>query len=794
MSKKFPAIRYHGNKEAAVRHTKRGMLELFKTEELHGRMGVKTFARTVEVSPYTSIRTVITPKQTFIHITSNPPEVPEQIPIEEEPEEFDYARCPSAFIIRSIPLEYVLLTDHVQEGYVIAFDHASQKWRVASYRAPTGETVPQAGNLGWYHLQRERRTGAYSPCDVVTWDGQPSPTFTPPFFMGHYDAGDQDIYKQTVLTRFVYFQGLRYNTPRETVGACILEAKDDEGVLHDYMYLQCVVLGNTDDGVDTGDAYSCYDRFYRLPLSELTTDTIWSDWEDVASVGAASFVDELTFSPIHVEFYAPRSCCYVDKDGFSYTIREYSRNQEPNQPISTSHQGCSALIKYNMRDGTSEVLTSSEIAAPTFLVDYNEDESGRNWSGGATATNSGGPWIFYVFPGTQDLYTLGLTHNMQCNANEVNPDGPSDIWGAESYNVALDLVFFKNLEQIDRIPFGKSSCAQSWLDPLDGPSGITWSDAICEEYGMWIYEYHPEIPNSMSYLESVVSYNDAPGYFNITWVHEGEHELISSLDVPAYHPTTGTPTRPTDFTESYAKSWVEGTTSEEKKIAYSTWPVSTWENSTIEFGTSFSFQLGDTLMFNSYYGSALHYPVVGLGNEEWRFLYTGIYAPHQASREATQLWGGALNFVAKKIADGSDANSMFLANSYAIHREVNGEKPYLWLRRKLYRSTTLLNEGHPNPAYRIAVYQIVTSDVDPGTEADSTDNIYNDASSYERETWVFWTKPLGSYYDLVDDPDYEEIPHWNDEEFYLDSNFITEKHLNAITKESGGAFFRIGII
>jgi hypothetical protein len=142
-----------------------------------------------------------------------------------------------------------------------------------------------------------------------------------------------------------------------------------------------------------------------------------------------------------------------------------------------------------------------------------------------------------------------------------------------------------------------------------------------------------------------------------------------------------------------------------------------------------------------------------------------------------------------KVDVPGDYQDIWLADSFAIHRSVgaSGEKPYLWLRRKLYPS------GSTGPLNIVnhTTGNIVTADQDPGLQI--SEPYYFNQTAFYRKIWWLWTKPSGSLIDLTADPTFTEH-HWEDSEWELTSNFTSLGQLNAMTREEGANLFNIGVI
>jgi hypothetical protein len=812
MPKNFPYLRLFGNQDAAVRHVRRGMAELFRAEELWDKMGVPISKRTVEVSEHTSITVYRSRGQTFIDIHSNPPVLPEIVPPPEEKEFPERYACPSAFLIRSFESTFGVGA-YDTDGYIIAYNHQTKRWEKARFSSESGNTVPEAGNIGWYHANDERRTGLYDHCDVITWKGQNAPDLMPLTVAGH-DNGEQ---KTKFTSPNVYFQGRKFSTPYDVLGACILEAADDDGELHDYMYLHLGSFTSASTGTLI-EPYKVSDRSYRAKLSDVLSSSGAPTWDLVATASALDFADELNMFAVNQQFLAPRSCGYIDKDGFVYVIREYWIN-DPHNVVHNHRHGATAFIKYNIRDMTGEVISSTATNSPVLDLtvssspyDTNNPGAGPSgitftefgdniFSGFYNIQNLGTPWVFYVFPGTQDLYYLALEHSYNWSSTYGAFIGGEKLY-VYSGSGSTDLVVYKNHEEFDRIEFIK--LLNSGHLSIDWPQqNEEWSNWECIARTKWIYEYHPEIKGLLNHVQvEIKTENEGPETLTTyTWHRNNEESLLYSEALPGFLSSL-------NWNGPLIQFWIPPVVMagfEDGEFLYSDAANRVYEPCT--FHNSAAYNGGSELLITAWgigsagglglggifplqtYVSKVSHPGYGVWNLEAKFG-CGNYGEVLSTHWPLRHYGSSQGFVLKgKVDVPGDYQDIWLADSFAIHRSVgaSGEKPYLWLRRKLYPS------GSTGPLNIVnhTTGNIVTADQDPGLQI--SEPYYFNQTAFYRKIWWLWTKPSGSLIDLTADPTFTEH-HWEDSEWELTSNFTSLGQLNAMTREEGANLFNIGVI
>jgi len=800
MSKKIPALRFHGNQVAGYRHIRRGLVELFITQGIQERTGVPVLKRTVEISDHTSITVHISGEQDIIHITSNPPSLPEIIPPLEEKEEIELLKCPSAFQIRYLNVN-TSLDAYKKPGYLIGYNHEKKKWQIVSYKNKFGGTEPLTGNLGWYHA-KTKPAGLYNRCDVVTWNGQSTPDFCP--------TGLHEITGRAPHNKFIrpvfFFQGREIMAPNNVVGACILEDKV-EGKDIDFFYVHCADLQSTDFTGGGTKSLVCTDVIYRAPVAEAMSEEVGDpDWIEVGRFLASDFIDILSFSilaPSYQKvawFEKPASTDYVDANGFAYCTRTYIGMEFQGW---FAKDGCNITLKVNMRDGTCKVLGHTDEGGDFWTSSastYGDTSIGGSWFGlvlgdseeswgghyNGSYDNSSKPHIFYIFPGTQDLYYLALRATAATSMSISVPPVEDDSYpgsGQFYENTILDIVVYKNGQEIDFIPWYEKLAVSSWA--YSG-GHIASASTLYYENTKWVYEYHPEIPGCKNYFEHRVTGSNGGASEEIIWTRGDESEVVR------YAEQAGTTTRP---------DWPYRTV----------WPFAeagNFEHVDIDPAHSGQFWLHWLDLAEDINGSPFR--LADPGTNSWEFgspLYSNIYTyPYgrtfdkafrpQLGNAGLGLFDGALSKPQEYHCYGSAQSFYYQVNppdidnftgtycgaAYAIHRPVKGgEKPYLWLQRKHNLNTVIQSA----PSLSLHIY---LAEGDPAT----VPHFFYDTALW-KDFWWLWNYPLGSIQDLEEDED-GEFSHWNDEHWVLHSNVASAHTLNAMTKETGNAFFNIGIL
>ena len=851
MSKPFPALRFHGPTDACARHIKRGLLELFKTEELQKRMGVPILRRTVEVSDYTTIMVHIAQEQTFVHITSNPPELPELITLEEEKEPEFYG-CPSAFLIRKrVRASPGINTEDEADGYLIGYDHRSRRWRVVSYKPDTGETVAFAGNLGWYDI-RSSETGTHTHCDVITWKGQASPNFSVPYVNIYYVPllGFPEVPIDNSLASSFYFQGREFSAPSLVVGACILPAEENI----DYVYLHTVSLTETHWGGSGNDdnSYSTTDRAYRKKLSEVLSES--GGWQQINSNTNIANTG-LSYHPNFVKWMPPRACSYVDKEGISYFVREYMLYGAPDEVL--EHDGAMAFISFNLKTGAYDVLSSSETSVPTGLDVYTPgDVAPHDAPGGSRSRrqhwdNTGRPWVFYVWPGTQDLYHAAL--EIKHDANGIlsltgKQDMGSDIKlplysQTSSYVGHTDLIIYKNFKEIDRMRLVDYNEAISMENSWTSYVGVGFRENCHigtyqhDVTNISLFDYHPEIKKSKRYLKL----ENYTGYTVITYIDDylGTAENVMATNRLDYETWTD-PVTGHVVTWSINVPWLflNARIPEGNSENLHHWASVSWGN----------YNAGAHLDPPQFYSNTLFsfslIPYEGLGSvpplnetNADQFLKDQYVSTFHncfclglidSWRDIAPLFGSATGMdYLSRYADGANNFGRYWKPcAYALHRPPTGagEKPFLYLRRNIYVDipyrgqvelgyVDLLPEATSQGVeYFGSISKIYLSDKSPQEYNPNTDHDFDafgfytadkylqpffrngepGTGQYNREGRWIWSKPTGHLRDPDDPPSLESF--WDDEAWTLLSNFTSSAFLNKLTKEEGLDFFDIGVL
>lgn len=792
-------MRYHGNPEAGFRHTKRGLYELGKTEELQKKMGVPVLKRTVEVSEYTSITVHIAQDQTFVHITSNPPFLPEPlVPPKEKEEKIPY-RCPSIFIIRQMLTQGSAAQQH--DGYLIGYDHDTDRWRVVKYSNPLLEgAAPQGGNLGWYHLPTDE-AGTFNECDVLTWKKNILPNFRAFHPTYSFDSSDNSS---------LYFQGIKFAGPTgSVVGACILKAgpdaeRPDNGAQSYYVYAHTVVF----DWLEETGTYKIRDRISRKKLNDALNNVgswyiLWSSpffyvstdkqYQDI------NWAEPLSSYPDGHFLYGARSLDYIDPEGYAYYFREYIGGIAPgDDSYDFDGRGQQALIKQNMKTGSFTVECTPDFVpyvAGTASYTYEPTTIFSGYyqgDGDIVISNIGRSAPLYLFPGTQDLYLVEMemfaSHGCSYRFFDKSVPGTrSEHHAAAGSGIST----FKITENRRRT-------IKTWDVTVDySSSGVdanaNYPEDLYNSYGeanmqLWtVFQYHPEMPAAEvslrmrlagdSYSVDIYLNQSFTNYCQITApVNYHSYWSWAGTDFTTDHSSTSFMVSAPDMLYWLDKQWYTPAVTHYSSIEHA-----------CRFntcGTAIGPGLGGFSL--GWVNTDYHLNIVWDPNETgFRMKFGSFWYSTNNEERYIPSETPADMFLRKNPIDDSD--DKFQVTSYAIHRPVHkGEpKPYIMVRKKI----KITDNGYlqdPN------VKGVATGYLEDFFDFQTPTGTVTVEAAGRPKTPALTTDLTGSLSNLTVDPDREET-HWEDT-FELVSNILTAKQLNQMTKESGSAFFEIGIL
>lgn len=785
MSSPFPQIRLHGNKTAAVQHTKRGMLELFKTQAIQERAQVPVLKRSVEVNDWTTIFVQIAEEQTFIDITCNPP-VPGLEEVEKPEKKPEPGKCPAAFVVRKaagVDKGLAGFTDNDKEqGYIIAYNHARSMWQIASYTDVTGagNTFASCSNIGWWHASNDKP--GYNQCDVLSWYGSSFYDFTIPLF-----NEDGDTSRQTHLAKRIMFKGRSFTTPNNVLGAAII---DIAGI--DYVYIHTCSL------VDYSVGYKISQEIgYRVKLSEMFNsngDDV--DWEVTGTVigddiewGGAS-----GYSASPARLLHPLSTAYVDKDGYSYMLHRAnvvvpSENFEQYGGTDTAF-GVTGLIKYNLRDMSHEFIYDSTLNIPTITVSgahesaffvtskavYNLDNNGfmsSNWN-----YSQAEPHLIWMWGGTKDMWTAAVQWNGSAHQSTVRSGVSGGTWTDNctgAVDVSTDLIIYKNGEEHERFPFYSRS--SGGVGTYGRADYTFWPPEYEEVYGeltnTTLIQYHPEIKDSWVSTRRDLLDGGATVKFSLV---EGTKETLittAARDVNLYG----------DEHEFWQPRMIGGANTVRILTAPLTVPsggassgsdsVNMYLNSLIEWGDSpllvnydidERYHLGSV---NTVLTQSIMQNGYGLGSEGSGGKPTRLGA--QSRIEEGDL-GMSTGFWIKHRPNWDSVEPF---EGYAIHHniEIDGKSvaPYIAIQRKYNR-----NEG-----------------LDPWLGG--MREVAHGEDQLDNATPV-WSEELGTWRDTTfDEPD-NPGHQLNVDDWELKSNVLTEKQIRQLTKETDNMMLEIGVL
>lgn len=795
MSKPFPAIRFHGNNLACVRHIKRGMLELFKTEALQKTMGVPVLRRTIEVSEYTTIMVHIAKEQTFIHITSNPPELPEKVPVTEEKEVEDYL-CPYSFLVRKRDrtVKNMPQVNFDHDGYLIAYDGDTRRWRVATFRGKDGSTVPYAANLGWFHAGNDAERG-YNHCDVVTWHGQSSPDFEPPFV--NTTSGPAFRGPFHFLKSVFYFQGRKLSAPGFVVGACILPEGDDK-----YFYVHTIGMTLDNWGTASPQSYICRDRCYRQEYAAtMAGGSTWTllyqrdysdtslPFEDVGQPGG----------PYVKGWGPPRSCDFIDENGIAHFIREYASNNltqglETRLNYATPLDG-NAYIKFNLRTGKYDYEQWFGQCMPRLYQTrdrvFQEYERMVN-----IYLPFPEPWIFYIWPGTEELcYASIKTEAFGYNNYVYNKveDGPG--YGSWSYSGRWSCQLFiyrgSKIHETFQMSEAQSAGFDSWFKPV--VSTITyWSGYAVQRYWKTSYlmEYHPDIPKCKRMVISSMEGQIGQSVL----LEDKKTTLIVAIDVPTSLTCEGNDVGTVAYGIQYPTNVAPGGFNDDWAYRQTQYTHAAWR---LDASLKQNFE-GAGSDYLPWFGiqndqpeadiNRASIPIYGLPTTATFSISLGIrHDPAWRERMIMKGTGGTIHCVNLR-ADG-ETQVFFRPDCYAVHRRVPGmsEKPFLYVRKKITPVYLAEAPSGTFPNGRLPIFDQLAG----VPRYDETDDYEAPVDTTYGYDMYFGSDPTGGY--SSDDTEDEEI-YMDTDDWELLSNILTAEELNQMTKETGNAFFDIGIL
>jgi hypothetical protein len=818
------------------------MLELFKTQSVQELAGVPIMKRTVEVDEYTTITVQIAKEQTFIDITSTMGHV--EVEKEEEVSEQDILQCPAGFIIRKRTQYTKGFTtwseDEEEQGYIIAYNHAKKNWAVASYQDATGSgnTFAHASNIGWWHVPNKQ---AYSSCDVITWYGQSYFDFSPPTLRG-YTTPDPDYSRINMLTRYFFFKGRKFTAPQNHVlGACIIDVANV-----DYIYVLTTNLANKDS---TSGYYFSSLTSSRMKMSALLNGS--TDWETAKGLNYSDF----DFNADDTSGYywdAPMSTAYIDKDGYAYLVMKHNRrvpsasSTDTNPGTTTLVSGSTEFIKFNMRNLSYEILNASIDCIPPLILSGRLERNVSTVGGGYllainddalikgsySYTNVGRPWIFYALGGTKDLWTFALEWDAH-GYSDLVPSGSTsgqatDYTCAGGGYLTCTVIVSKNMVEHERIPLmtrsGDTVCQFHRFSPY--PSTAEFEVAAAIAKSRVVLEYHPEIANSMRYMELDVG----PGGYSVSVkLVEGNKTVDTISD-----------SIPADYSGRFASNGNQVGWFYAPPLQMQT-TVHRWGLllATLDEGTIYGVGSGGmgsvqrTFLFNTIC-TAEQYP------DNFLFIEPNFVPGHNSS-----LWGGGVGdfgidggasggnsnlvaglgtrigaraYIAKYgSAEGwwcplaEDQQTCVPVEGFAVHRPTNtkhGTKaPYIYLKRKVrlckeqnadHNSWLVLNDNFPRN--RLSKTDPRTQDPWQPADYDQPTETYdtNDVMvGHSRKKWWMYTDPIGWYQQNGYNPwnpDDIRKPQWVDRGWTLESNVLTAKQLNKMTKDSDMAFFEIAVL
>jgi len=458
MSKnRFPHIILEGDKAAASRLIRRGMAELFRTEQLMEVAGKDMWSRTVNINDTDSIQTLIAKgvKKIRIHAVAPKPKAKK----EGEEEEFDYSLCPPAFVLYARK-EFDGSTD---KDYIIAYNRTIERWVTASVEGYEG-----AANTGyWYNDDGAK------PCNLITWHGQ---------------QGGFNQWQPINQKAYFYEGGQKINGPidRNIIGACKVE---------NVYYL--LTYGETDStleswkwGSSIGDWISTGTYAYEGPGLSNLSDGIGSGipapthttWGNVANAFVNSNGEAFIVTPITI--YVPP--------------------QEPANSISANivtaratYMNCPHYIRINLITGALYVIDNNIENVPTVVYNgrYDDTNAPSFTESEYTVTRDRTYW-----DSSSDQSTLGTISLPTGSANEFvisrtvsasNLGRPFILRGFGG----LSSMFTYELEIAETAYFSQTSYTSnfSFIPPTVFREGTVYTNGPCSPGTFW-YSYTDTSP------------------------------------------------------------------------------------------------------------------------------------------------------------------------------------------------------------------------------------------------------------------------------------------------------------
>lgn len=577
MPKEFPQIRLHGNKEAAVLHSKRGMLELFKAQSWTELAGVPITKRSVEVDEYTTIIVQIAMDQTFIDITSNPPEGYVSHEVEREDEEF--GRCPPGFIVRKLDHKEVWKADTLNEkywteefgnkmtidgypGHIIAYNEKSGKWELAHFKEAELGPFEGAGAHGWWHLNEVAKdlSGSYKSCDLITlMGGGGGMAMSGRFHSMKSINGTDHVSGQMYLDNRFFMGGKEYDTPGDICyGACILK---DTTTKQDFFHVM------TSDVTVGSGSYSFHLTGHDIDIHRAPVGGDPLNWQLVKTLDAhADNASPFVRSPLPEGAITSvqSGLGYIDKKGYGYMMREYyAEDTREDTPSGQIQWKASQLIKIDLRSGVHTELRDSAYAR-MFHSSVNSGEGlsfifntpGHSVEGGFGTNNSSrwleGPYVLCMYGGLDKMYHYELDGNI--TEGRV---GQSSIAAGTKYTADEDHEYYTFTGSLTQTRQGQGDFRinvyedeDKLVDSLileshDVNYNITGEatfaghrDRRSGGYGgvghgrrtlRYVIDHHPQVKNSWEYMQFVTDWDDVSRVGTNTYSYHRDGKTLHSI-------------------------------------------------------------------------------------------------------------------------------------------------------------------------------------------------------------------------------------------------------------------------
>ena len=320
--KKFPAseqkpLRLLGNKTLAATYIRPAQQEMLRTKALVDQMGVPTFQRIRELEDGTRITTLVENRKDYIFIDSPFPEIPEEVPVEEEKEEEKYKCHPGFTVYRNLVSGKSNLAQDAEarpldDGEILSYDDRRRSWYIDE---DTESYNHDSAQLSWFGLKENVKKKVYNndtgleECSLISWLGEHGGVCAT-YFKTNYS---KNIFFQG---RIISMSGSGMTTYMNVIGACLLPSNAEK---KDYFYSIHCDFGNSYDNWSPGTGSTV--AFWIMRRERNPKILVGGDQ---AYIGSAQTVGKITGADLVAASGGAKliaSICpaiHIDKDGIAY--------------------------------------------------------------------------------------------------------------------------------------------------------------------------------------------------------------------------------------------------------------------------------------------------------------------------------------------------------------------------------------------------------------------------------------------------------------------------------------------